>query len=271
LAKLINVKIIILTPVFNSISLLKETVHSVISQKNKSGYQLDYIICDGGSDDGTVEFLENFTNENSKGNVNILFFSEKDNGMYHALVKGFIKAGNNYDIYGYLNAGDLYSVDCFDILCEVFSKDVNWITGLNVKYNKSGRLFVAEQPRDYDKNLILQGFYGTFLPFIQQESTFWNNKMHGYLNLDVLATFKYAGDYFLWHTFAKHCNILIVKEWLGGFRIHDNQMSHVFWSQYKLEYNSIRDDRSILSFVKMLLLRISNFLPKRFKKIASCF
>jgi hypothetical protein len=66
---------------------------------------------------------------------------------------------------------------------------------------------------------------GTHLPFIQQESTFWRRRLVEKVDLGLLRTYKLAGDFFLWHTFAKHTNLFIVKTLLGGFRVSKNQLS----------------------------------------------
>jgi glycosyltransferase involved in cell wall biosynthesis len=107
-------KISILTPCLNSLPLLKETVFSVIHQKAlvNRNVELEYIICDGGSDDGSIEWLE------SLDNASIKIISEKDIGIYDALSKGlnFVTG----DIIAYLNAGDFYSPHAFNILMDVF-------------------------------------------------------------------------------------------------------------------------------------------------------
>lgn len=68
----------------NSLELFKETVNSVLLQKAYLDGQvaLEYIICDGGSDDGSIEWLE------SLENASIKIISEKDTGVYDALSKG---------------------------------------------------------------------------------------------------------------------------------------------------------------------------------------
>ena len=74
--------IAIVTPVFNSARYLEATIQSVISQ----GYpNLQYVIADGGSTDGTLEIIRKYEPHLHT------WFSEPDRGMYDALNKGFAR------------------------------------------------------------------------------------------------------------------------------------------------------------------------------------
>lgn len=83
----------IITINFNNLEGLKKTFDSVWSQTWK---EFEYIVIDGGSNDGSVEYLE--------GNTNIKWISEPDKGVYHAMNKGIHKAKGEYLIF--LNSGD---------------------------------------------------------------------------------------------------------------------------------------------------------------------
>ena len=90
-------RISIVTPVLNAESTIAETIESVLSQNYPD---LEYIIVDGGSADGTLERIEPF-----RGWLKTLI-SEPDSGMYDALNKGFARATG--DVFAYLNADDYY-------------------------------------------------------------------------------------------------------------------------------------------------------------------
>lgn len=92
------IKISVVTINLNNLSGLKRTFESVIGQ----GYSnLEYLIIDGGSTDGSKEFIKN----NSKR----LFFwlSEKDSGVYEAMNKGIRNSNGDYLLF--LNSGDYFS------------------------------------------------------------------------------------------------------------------------------------------------------------------
>lgn len=90
-------KVSIITVVFNGAATIKDTIESVI---NQNYYNIEYIIIDGSSTDGTQEIVKSYGEKISK------FISEKDNGLYDAMNKGITAAEG--DIVGILNADDLY-------------------------------------------------------------------------------------------------------------------------------------------------------------------
>lgn len=88
-------KISIITVNYNNIEGLKKTVNSVLNQTYKD---VEYIVIDGGSNDGTRDFL-------SDQNEAITYWvSETDNGIYNAMNKGIEVATGDYLLF--LNSGD---------------------------------------------------------------------------------------------------------------------------------------------------------------------
>ena len=76
-------KISIITPSYNDSRYLEETISSVLSQNYPN---LEYIIIDGGSTDGSVDIIKKYADRLA------YWISEPDNGLYHALQKGFEKS-----------------------------------------------------------------------------------------------------------------------------------------------------------------------------------
>lgn len=94
-------KISIITVVFNGRSFIERTIKSVLSQTYTN---IEYIIIDGASNDGTLEIAEKYQHQIA------LILSGKDNGIYDAMNKGLKNATGDYVLF--LNAGDeLYSLD----------------------------------------------------------------------------------------------------------------------------------------------------------------
>ena len=91
-------KISIITVCFNSYKTIEQTIVSVLSQKYPN---IEYIIIDGGSVDGTLEIIKKYSCKIDK------IISEPDSGMYDALNKG-IKSATG-DIVGILNSDDEYT------------------------------------------------------------------------------------------------------------------------------------------------------------------
>ena len=90
-------KVSIITVCFNSQETIKETIESVINQTYKN---IEYIVIDGKSNDGTCSIINQFNTSISK------FVSEKDNGIYVALNKGIRMSTG--DIVGFLHADDVF-------------------------------------------------------------------------------------------------------------------------------------------------------------------
>ena len=95
---MLNLSVSIITVSNNSIETISDTINSVLSQTYPN---IEYIIIDGSSIDGTIELVNSFGKSISK------FISESDNGIYDAINKGMRLATGN--IVGILNSDDFFS------------------------------------------------------------------------------------------------------------------------------------------------------------------
>lgn len=255
-------KISIITPCLNAERHISETIESVICQSAilSGRVELEYIICDGNSTDNTTSIVKNYC----KGNSAIKLYSEPDTGMYAALAKGLKLASG--EIVAYLNAGDFYNLHAFDIVLDLFEqKQVRWLTGYNVHYNDKSYFLNAKLPFKYRRGFFDAGFYGTKLIFVQQESTFWDATMNGCLDYEALATYKYAGDYYLWSRFAKECDLQIAEAHLGGFRIEKGQLSENK-DAYLREMMSLTTKPHMFQHLLAAFDRVMWYAPVEFKK-----
>ncbi len=108
-------KISVITPIYNAANTVEKTILSVINQKNKS--ELEYIVIDGGSTDGSVEIIKHYLD-----NIDI-FISEKDQGVYDAMNKGISLATG--DVIGIINADDWYNDDALKDVENIFFEHQN--------------------------------------------------------------------------------------------------------------------------------------------------
>lgn len=90
-------KISIITVVWNNKNTIKDAINSVL---NQTYLDIEYIVIDGDSTDGTVEIIKSYGDKINK------FISEKDKGIYDAMNKGIDLATG--DIIGILNSDDIY-------------------------------------------------------------------------------------------------------------------------------------------------------------------
>ena len=104
-------KITLITACFNSEATIRTAIDSVLSQK---GVDVEYIVVDGGSTDGTVEIIKEYADKTHNSqlltpNFTFRWLSERDKGMYDAINKGIKMATG--DVVGILNADDVLATD----------------------------------------------------------------------------------------------------------------------------------------------------------------
>lgn len=254
-------KISIVTPVKNGEQFLSETMESVLSQHGE--FNLEYILVDGGSTDGTLAIIGEFKSRVELGtyktnclSIDIKLVTQRDEFMYQAVSTGLQLAKG--DIVSYINSDDLYFPNAFSTIAHVFVKypDVKWISGYPVRYNNKGEVIRVVMPFHYKTTLIEQGFYGTTLPFIQQESVFWRKELNTCIDFTTLEKLSLAGDYFIWHSFARNNQALyLVESLVAGNRLRAGQLSEDRVNYFR-EFNSIRSKPGILNTVKAFGIKV---------------
>ena len=114
-------KISLITACYNSAETIRTAIESVLSQK---GVDVEYIVVDGGSKDGTVDIIKEYADKTLNSqlltpNFTFRWLSESDQGMYDAINKGIKMATG--DIVGILNADDMFeSEDTLAHVVEAF-------------------------------------------------------------------------------------------------------------------------------------------------------
>jgi len=224
-------KISIVTPVYNQVKYLEEAIQSILSQ----GYpNLEYIIIDGGSTDGTVDIIKKYESHLA------YWVSESDKGMYDALQKGFDYSTG--EVMGWLNADDLYCSGCLFQVAKIFSnhKEINWLTGSNTHIDENGYCILNIPCRKLNKYQFLSGDY----MWIAQESTLWRRplweKAGSYISKELHA----AGDFELWLRFIQNDTLYYVDNCIGMFRHREGQISGQL-DKYIEEVNGIYSSLNI--------------------------
>lgn len=112
----------IITVTFNSASTVLSTFESILSQTYSD---IDYIVVDGGSTDGTIDIIKQYE---GKFGGRMRWISEKDHGIYDAMNKGILMAKG--DVVGILNSDDFFtSDDVVKTVADQFTDDLDAVYG----------------------------------------------------------------------------------------------------------------------------------------------
>jgi len=121
----------IVTPSFNQAPFLEECIDSILSQNYPN---LEYIIMDGGSTDGSVEIIKKYARHLT------YWQSQPDGGQYAAINEGFTKTTG--EIMAWLNSDDKLHSGSLKIVGGVFKhfEGIDWLTGRPTAWDENGFL-----------------------------------------------------------------------------------------------------------------------------------
>jgi glycosyltransferase involved in cell wall biosynthesis len=240
-------KLSIITINYNNLVGLKRTVESVV---NQTWQEFEYLIIDGGSTDGSAEYIK------SQSEHIDYWVSEPDKGIYNAINKGIAKAKGEYLLF--LNSGDYFTnlnilEDNYIHLAE---KDIIYFD-INVETENS--FFVKKCP----EQLTFSFFFTDTLP---HQSTFIKRNLfekHGYYDEDfeIIADWKFFVLGIILNDWTyKKINVTLSNYGFGGISSRvdfSNEKALVFekyFSKYFTDYHEFLEDRRELidarSFLK---------------------
>ncbi len=189
-------KISVITAVFNNRRHIEDCIESVLAQTYTD---IEYIIIDGGSTDGTVDAIRKYENRVSK------WTSEPDNGIYDALNKGLNMAAG--DVVGFLHSDDVYAHDRVieRVASEMEARDVDSCYGDLLYVDKDDTRKVIRYWRAYPYNhgLFRRGWMPPHPTFFARREVY---KRCGCFNTD----FRIAADYELMLRLLEKCRISTV-------------------------------------------------------------
>lgn len=243
-------KFSIVTPVYNGEQHIHETIESLLIQEGD--FEIEYIVQDGGSKDRTIEIVNEYKSKIESGEkiykckaFTIQCTSERDNGMYDAINRGFAKATG--DVYAWINSDDYYLPHALSKMKQAFEsfEDIVWVKGITSFMDTQG-IITQGDCYLYNQTLLSQGVYGTDAYFVHQDSVFWRRELwqkSGGIDINL----RYAGDYALWISFARYAPLWIIYAPISVFRKREGQLSSNM-VKYREEQKKIHPNKSLLSF-----------------------
>jgi glycosyltransferase involved in cell wall biosynthesis len=196
-----NIGISVITIVLNQKDLIEQTIKSVLDQK---GVDVEYIVIDGGSTDGTVEKVELYREHIT------YFVSEPDGGIYQAINKGISFASN--PLVGLIHCGDYYKKNALKTVYDEFLKTKPDVIYGNIEViEKVGNKVISRFPTANHK--LLRNKMSVFHP-----STFISLKAYKEFGLYNIS-YRSAADYeFLLRLFINGCVFFYIPQVLAVFR-----------------------------------------------------
>lgn len=222
-------KITVITPVYNQVDYIEATILSVIEQNYEN---IEYIIIDGGSTDGTLDIIKKYEHDITT------WISEPDEGMYDALGKGFEMSKG--EIMCWINSDDILYQGALHTMARLF-KDlphVSWVQGLQSYIDLEGSVIYT----GISKRFSLLKFLNHDYKWIQQESTFWRRSLWDKVGSRINNKLKLAGDFELWFRFSQYERLFNCSLPIGAWRKREGQLSATQMKNYIKEIEQVIDN-----------------------------
>lgn len=251
-------KLTVITINLNNADGLQKTLHSVMSQTSQN---FEYIIIDGASGDGSVEFIKQFASQQALFSPSfcLKWISERDTGVYQALNKGIQLADGEYLLF--LNSGDFFYsktvVETF--LSQNYFADI--VCG-RCAISKNDRVVHITNPPDYVTFGTLYNGEG-----LAHQSTFIKRKLFNSIGF-YREDFRYNSDIDFWYkaiilnnaSTVKH-NYIVCDYNLAGISSVENNnqqfaeehkqiLSHPIFQRIIPDYDASRKEEESLAILK---------------------
>ncbi len=245
----------IITPSFNQASFLEETMLSVLNQDYPN---LEYLVVDGGSQDGSLEIIQKYDHHLA------WWVSEKDQGQTDAINKGFARAKGQ--ILAWLNSDDTYLPGAVSQAVATLRKHpkASMVYGDANLIDQKGEVIGKFPAHQTDYQRLRQGFV-----HIPQQAAFFRADLWRQVGpLD--PSFYFAMDYDLWVRLARLAPLHYEPRVWANFRLHDSGKSVVnddrCWPEMlRVHYRDGGSRFSKIVFKARLRPLLYAWLPLRFR------
>jgi glycosyltransferase involved in cell wall biosynthesis len=217
----------VITPTFNSIHTLRETIESVRAQDYNNW---EHIVVDGGSTDGTVELLKEYPH--------LKWVSEKDEGHYDAMNKGVQRATGS--VVNILNSDDCYRPEALRKVAEEFQQHPEWdgLFGDIVYVDGASQEIYRREEALYDYDVLRYSRLG----YVMHQALFIKKTVHDRLGWYRHKEFLTCCDYdFILRLGQAKLPIGHVRALLVNYRYHQHGQS----ADVRIARNMVRESMKI--------------------------
>jgi glycosyltransferase involved in cell wall biosynthesis len=230
-------RISVVTPSFNQAEFLERTLRSVLDQ----GYpNLEYIVIDGGSTDGSVDIIRRYADRLT------FWVSETDSGQTAAINKGLRRATGEW--VAWQNSDDIYYPGVFHDLADAASRHpkAEFIIGDMMLINEHDHsLRDIRYVTPCYRGLLAEGMVLT------NQSAFWRRSLHEKVGL-LDEAYHYAFDYEWFLRLVQQAEAAHVARIWGGYRLHGKTKTSLWEHRFVEERQRILAGRTMSSWEKKL-------------------
>jgi glycosyltransferase involved in cell wall biosynthesis len=222
-----HLKLSVVVCSYNQASYLGQALESLVAQRGLSREELEILVMDGGSTDGSAEIIRQFAPHLAA------WVSEPDRGQGHALRKGFHRSTG--DILGWLCSDDVLEPEAARITLDYFRShpDVRCVFGDAYLIDERGR--VVRPKKEIPFNRFIWRYDYNYLP---QPSTFWRRDLYEQVGgVDESLDVCMDGD--LWARFAEVTTLHHIRVVLSRMRLQPQQKTQ------RLHRESVRVQKDI--------------------------
>lgn len=222
-------KLSIVVPSYNQARYIDETLASLVNQRNIDPEQLEIIVIDGGSNDGTLAVIEGYADRLA------YMVSEPDRGQTHALIKGFAQATG--DVLGWLCSDDLIEPTTVQEVLHYFGSHPNaqFIYGDALWIDRNSKILRTK------KEIGFSWFIWVYdHNYIPQPAAFWRRETYDQVGgLD--EQFDLAMDADLWARFIQRTQPAHVRRTWARIRWYPEQKTRRLRGRSQAEDRQIRE------------------------------
>ncbi len=217
--------ITVVTPCLNARPTLPQALASVRAQDHPD---VEHLVIDGGSKDGTLELLEDAPG--------VSFVSEPDRGLSHAVNKGIARARG--DVIGWLNADDFYLPGALSRVARALADrpDTLWATGRCLIVDAEGRE-IRRGVTAYKDALLRRYSYGLLLTqnFVSCPASFVRRQALARVGPREERR-RYTKDEDLWLRLGRLGDPVVLDERLAAFRMAEGSLSMANFERQFIEH-----------------------------------